>query len=76
LPTHFTPEALKFLRGLARHNDRAWFDPRKAVYERELKAPMLALIEEVNHSSRLRAGPRPPRAEVPLPHLSRHTLCR
>jgi uncharacterized protein (TIGR02453 family) len=50
LPTHFTPEALKFLRGLARHNDRAWFDPRKAVYERELKAPMLALIEEVNHS--------------------------
>src|ERR1035437_5448584 len=50
MPTHFTPEALKFLRGLARHNDRLWFDPRKAVYERELKAPMLALIEEVNHS--------------------------
>ena len=48
MPTQFTPEALKFLRGLARHNDRAWFDPRKAVYERELKAPMLALIEEVN----------------------------
>jgi uncharacterized protein (TIGR02453 family) len=50
MATHFTPEALKFLRGLARHNDRAWFEPRKAVYERELKAPMLALIEEVNHS--------------------------
>jgi len=48
--THFTPEALKFLRGLARHNDRAWFDPRKAIYQRELKAPMLALIEEVNHA--------------------------
>lgn len=48
MPTHFTPEALKFLRGLARHNDRAWFDPRKAIYERELKAPMLALIEDVN----------------------------
>jgi uncharacterized protein (TIGR02453 family) len=50
MATHFTPEALKFLRGLARHNDRAWFDPRKAVYERELKAPMLALIEEINHA--------------------------
>jgi uncharacterized protein (TIGR02453 family) len=50
MPTHFTPEALKFLRGLARHNDRAWFDPRKPVYERELKAPMLALIEEINHA--------------------------
>jgi uncharacterized protein (TIGR02453 family) len=48
--THFTPEALKFLRGLARHNDRMWFDPRKPIYERELKAPMLALIEEINHA--------------------------
>ncbi len=50
MPTHFTPEALKFLRGLKRHNDRAWFEPRKAIYELELKAPMLALIEEVNHA--------------------------
>jgi uncharacterized protein (TIGR02453 family) len=50
MPTHFTPEALKFLRGLERHNDRAWFEPRKPIYERELKAPMLALIEEVNHA--------------------------
>ena len=48
MPTHFTPEALKFLRGLARHNDRAWFDPRKPIFERELRAPMLALIEQIN----------------------------
>jgi uncharacterized protein (TIGR02453 family) len=46
----FTPEALKFLRGLTRHNDRTWFDPRKPIYERELKAPMLALIEDINHA--------------------------
>jgi uncharacterized protein (TIGR02453 family) len=50
MPTHFTPEALKFLRGLARNNDRAWFNPRKPIYERELKLPMLALIEEINHA--------------------------
>ena len=50
MPTHFSPEALKFLRGLARHNDRLWFNPRKPIYERELKAPMLALIEEINHA--------------------------
>jgi uncharacterized protein (TIGR02453 family) len=49
-PAHFTPEALKFLRGLARHNDRAWFDPRKPIFERELRAPMLALIEQLNHA--------------------------
>ena len=46
--THFSKEALKFLRGLKRNNDREWFAERKAVYEREVKSPMLALIEEVN----------------------------
>jgi uncharacterized protein (TIGR02453 family) len=50
MATHFEPEALKFLRGLARHNDREWFGARKDVYERALKAPMLALIDEVNHA--------------------------
>jgi len=48
--SHFTPEAMKFLRGLARNNDRDWFNPRKPIYERELKAPMLALIDEINHA--------------------------
>lgn len=50
MPAHYSPEAIKFLRSLARHNDRAWFDPRKAIYERELKAPTLAIIEEVNQA--------------------------
>src|SRR5277367_6507869 len=48
--THFSNEALKFLRGLKKNNDREWFGERKDVYERELKAPMLALIDEVNHA--------------------------
>src|SRR5579863_2309797 len=44
---HFQPEALKFLRGLEKHNDRVWFNERKAVYEAELKEPMLAIIRKV-----------------------------
>ena len=48
MPTLFTPETLKVLRGLARNNDREWFEPRRPIYERSLKAPMLALIEEIN----------------------------
>lgn len=48
MPTHFSAEALQFLRSLARNNRRDWFDPRKPVFERELKAPMLQLIEEIN----------------------------
>ncbi|MDE1163546.1 MAG: DUF2461 domain-containing protein [Acidobacteriaceae bacterium] len=46
--THFTPAALKFLKGLNRNNDREWFEARRELYERELKTPMLTLIDEVN----------------------------
>src|SRR5579875_1170779 len=50
MPTHFSPAAMSFLRGLARHNDRNWFNERKPIYERELKAPMLALVDAVTQS--------------------------
>jgi uncharacterized protein (TIGR02453 family) len=50
MATYFSNEALKFLRGLKRNNDREWFAARKAVYEQEVKAPMLALIAEVNEA--------------------------
>jgi uncharacterized protein (TIGR02453 family) len=39
----FTREAIQFLADLAENNERAWFQPRKADYERLLKAPMEAL---------------------------------
>ncbi len=44
---YFRPEALTFLRNLARHNDRAWFTPRKAQFEAELKEPMLAIVRRI-----------------------------
>lgn len=50
MATHFSSDALKFLRGLKRNNDREWFQARKDIYERELKAPMLALVGEVNEA--------------------------
>ena len=40
----FTRDAIQFLADLAANNDRAWFQPRKAAYERLLKEPMEALI--------------------------------
>ncbi len=40
----FRPEAVDFLAELAQNNDRAWFQPRKADYERLLKEPMEALV--------------------------------
>lgn len=45
---YFTPETLRFLRGLIKNNDRAWFEDRRPVYERALKSPLHALIGDVN----------------------------
>ena len=39
----FTPEAVRFLLELRANNDRGWFQPRKAEYERLLKEPLEAL---------------------------------
>lgn len=44
---YFRPEALTFLRNLARHNDRAWFQPRKDTFEAELRQPMLAIVRKI-----------------------------
>jgi len=44
---YFRPAALTFLRNLARHNDRDWFNPRKPIFEAELKEPMLAVIRKI-----------------------------
>lgn len=40
----FRPDAIQFLAALGANNDRAWFQPRKAEYERLLKAPLEALL--------------------------------
>jgi uncharacterized protein (TIGR02453 family) len=44
----FRPEALRFLRGLARHNTREWFERHRAEYEIELRDPLRALVEEMD----------------------------
>ncbi len=46
----FSPNAIKFLRQLKRHNDREWFQPRKEIFDSELKRPMEALVEQINGS--------------------------
>ncbi len=43
----FTPEALQFLVDLAFNNERAWFQARKADYERLLKVPLEALCVDL-----------------------------
>ncbi len=60
--TGFRPEAIQFLADLAVNNERAWFQGRKAVYERLLKRPLeelcIALDERfVARGIPLRADP-------------------
>lgn len=43
----FTAESLRFLRALKRHNDREWFRARRDRYERDVRAPMIAVIERL-----------------------------
>ncbi len=43
----FSPDALQFLVDLAFNNERAWFQPRKAEYERLLKEPLEALCADL-----------------------------
>jgi uncharacterized protein (TIGR02453 family) len=43
----FTKKTLAFLRALKRHNDRAWFHARRADYERDVRQPMVAVVERL-----------------------------
>jgi len=44
----FPAEGLQFLRGLARHNNRDWFQPRKMIFEEQVKRPMRELVDALN----------------------------
>ena len=44
----FTPAALRFFRGLAAHNEKTWFEAHRAEYEKDVREPMRALIDDMN----------------------------
>jgi uncharacterized protein (TIGR02453 family) len=44
----FRPAAFQFLRDLSRHNEKAWFEANRDVYEREVREPMRQLVETLD----------------------------
>jgi uncharacterized protein (TIGR02453 family) len=44
----FPKDGIQFMRGLARHNNRDWFLPRKPIFEEKVKLPMRQLVEALN----------------------------
>jgi uncharacterized protein (TIGR02453 family) len=62
--TYFCDKTFKFLRSLARHNERTWFQDHKADYDEHLRLPFLRLIGDLQAplakiSTHYRADPRP-----------------
>ena len=64
--TGFQPEAIHFLLELSLNNDRAWFQPRKAEYERLLKDPLEALCTALGEEFEARHIPLQADARSPF----------
>jgi uncharacterized protein (TIGR02453 family) len=43
----FPPDTIRFLRALKRNNRREWFNARKDLYQAQVRAPMIAVIERL-----------------------------
>ncbi len=63
MSTYFTPASFKFLKGLAQHNEKAWFEEHRADYEANVRDPFVRLITDLQPalaevSEHFRADPR------------------
>lgn len=64
MTTYFTDKTFRFLRSLARHNERAWFQAHKADYDAYVRTPFLQLLLDLQPglaqvSEHYRADPKP-----------------
>ncbi len=64
----FRPEAIQFFVELTENNNREWFQPRKAEYERLVKEPLEALVAAL--AERLAAR------DIPLQADPKHSIFR
>jgi uncharacterized protein (TIGR02453 family) len=47
MTTYFSDASLRFLRGLARHNEKPWFEAHRQDYEAHVRQPFLRLITDL-----------------------------
>jgi uncharacterized protein (TIGR02453 family) len=43
----FGKQALPFFKGIAFHQNKAWFDANRGIYDRDFVEPMIALLDEL-----------------------------
>ncbi|MGA7326366.1 MAG: TIGR02453 family protein [Rhodomicrobium sp.] len=53
----FGPQALDFFKALAFHQSKEWFSEHKAIYERDVKTPMVLLIGDLTAGFAVRGIP-------------------
>lgn len=63
MTAYFSDASFKFLHGLARHNDKAWFAAHKHQYEEHVRQPFLHLLGDLqpdlaNISEHFRSDPK------------------
>lgn len=66
--TGFSKTGMRFLTDLAKHNDRAWFQPRKHIYETELLEPLQALVADASEALR--------KAKIPIGAVPTRSIFR
>ena len=64
MTTYFSAATFKFLRALARHNERVWFQAHKADYDAHVRSPFQQLLTDLQPdvlavSAHYRADPKP-----------------
>src|SRR5262245_16529190 len=64
MPAYFKPALFKFLKDLAKNNNRPWFEENKARFERDVRDPLLSFIGDfasplAKISKHYLADPRP-----------------
>ncbi|TXH67103.1 MAG: DUF2461 domain-containing protein [Lysobacteraceae bacterium] len=47
MSVYFTDRSFKFLRGLARHNNRTWFHAHKSEYDAHVRTPFQSLLTDL-----------------------------
>ena len=56
-PTAFSADTFRFLEALDFHQDRAWFQANRELYERGVRSPMIAIVEALVIEMRRRKLP-------------------
>ena len=47
MSTYFSDASFKFLRSLALHNDKTWFNAHRTQYENHVRQPFLRLLTDL-----------------------------